>query len=217
VLERKLERQDSATEAEVNRRSEPRRRQRADVGSWPRSRPGTTALARLRRCTTGGAVKCWGWNANGDLGDGTTTARLTPVSRGGAQRRSRSQYRSARPTTARLLAGGAVKCWGWNAYGQLGERHDGGSLHSGQRCRSAGSRHRSDRGCLAAAAAVLATGGAVCWGSNSAGPTRRRDDNGPIGHRLRSPVLPARRERVNRMCVHLRRLGASGQAKCWAA
>jgi alpha-tubulin suppressor-like RCC1 family protein len=30
--------------------------------------------------TSAGKLECWGWNGDGELGDGTTTIRLTPVS-----------------------------------------------------------------------------------------------------------------------------------------
>jgi alpha-tubulin suppressor-like RCC1 family protein len=33
--------------------------------------------------TTGGAVKCWGYNPDGQLGDGSTRNRLRPVNEPG--------------------------------------------------------------------------------------------------------------------------------------
>lgn len=69
--------------------------------------------------TTGGGVKCWGWNRYGTLGDGTTTDRLTPVDVVGLSSGVMS-INAAYDHTCALLTSGGVKCWGWNGEGQLG-------------------------------------------------------------------------------------------------
>lgn len=68
---------------------------------------------------TDGTVKCWGYNGYGQVGDGTTTSpRITPTLVTGIANAIRvsvgEQYSCA------LLADGTIECWGYNAYGQLG-------------------------------------------------------------------------------------------------
>jgi alpha-tubulin suppressor-like RCC1 family protein len=70
--------------------------------------------------TSAGAVQCWGFNTNYQLGDGTTTDRNTPVnvsSLGGAV----SSVEAGFGHTCALLSSGAVQCWGYNFNGQIGD------------------------------------------------------------------------------------------------
>ena len=71
---------------------------------------------------SGGALKCWGLNTNGQLGDGTTTKRTTPVSVLASAGVSLSGVTAVTAGAGHACAvvAGAIKCWGLNSNGQLG-------------------------------------------------------------------------------------------------
>ena len=65
----------------------------------------------------GGGAFCWGWNGNGQLGDGTSTTRTSPVAvKGGLpfdELGAGGSYTCGR-------RGNEIWCWGSNSAGQLG-------------------------------------------------------------------------------------------------
>ena len=67
-----------------------------------------------------GDMKCWGHNGDGQLGDGSTTMRMSPVEVTGLSSVI-SQIACGGEHTCALLDSGTVKCWGNNAYGQVGD------------------------------------------------------------------------------------------------
>ena len=87
-----------------------------------------TALAKgpAHACgiTTSGAAYCWGFNPNGELGDGTTTTRLTPTPVSGGL--SFSALSAGSGFTCGLTTTRATYCWGNNQWGQLGDGTSGG-------------------------------------------------------------------------------------------
>ena len=58
-----------------------------------------------------GAVKCWGWNYYGQLGDGSNTDSSVPVAVAGI---GTATAVAIGGDSCALLAGGTVKCWGAN-------------------------------------------------------------------------------------------------------
>ena len=63
-------------------------------------------------------LSCWGDNANGELGNGTTTSSSVPVAVqkiGNAMRVIPGYY-----DNCAVLSTGHVDCWGYNGSGQLG-------------------------------------------------------------------------------------------------
>src|SRR5207249_2316596 len=75
----------------------------------------------IRTCglTAAGAAYCWGYNVYGQLGDGTTTDRLTPVLVAGGV--SFAAVSAGELHTCGLTAAGAAYCWGPGGNGQLGD------------------------------------------------------------------------------------------------
>jgi alpha-tubulin suppressor-like RCC1 family protein len=76
---------------------------------------------------TGGGVKCWGYNIDGELGDGTQVSKTTPVSvcatGSGASCTALtgvSKLSAGVAHTCVITTPSSVKCWGDQAFGQLG-------------------------------------------------------------------------------------------------
>lgn len=84
-------------------------------------------LSRGHSCAlmNGGDVRCWGNNDFGQLGDGTTTLRLTPISvrtsKDGAPLTDVLALAPGDFHTCVLMNGGEIRCWGSNQFGQLGD------------------------------------------------------------------------------------------------
>ena len=112
--------------------------------------------------TAAGVAYCWGWNDNGELGDGTTTSRSVPTAVSGGY-----TFTSISPGSDHscgLMAGGVAYCWGRNAYGQIGDgttqyRFVPTPVSGGLNFASlnAGGYHTCG---------LTAAGVAYCWGSN---------------------------------------------------
>lgn len=69
---------------------------------------------------TDGSLRCWGSNGDGQLGDGTTTDRLTATAVTGLPGPAIDVAPGGLHTCA-VLFDGTVWCWGRNNYGQLGD------------------------------------------------------------------------------------------------
>ncbi len=122
--------------------------------------------------TAAGAVYCWGYNAWGQLGDGTGTVRSSPVL-------VTTNVRFAAVSagyyhTCALTAEGAAYCWGWNPSGQLGDgtgtdRTQPVPVTGGLSFASvwAGGWVSASNRSGAHTCGVTITGAAYCWGLNS--------------------------------------------------
>jgi len=64
-------------------------------------------------------IKCWGDNSYGQLGDGTTTTRTTPVEVSGIS--DATAISAGTSHSCAVLSDGSIKCWGSGSNGQLGD------------------------------------------------------------------------------------------------
>ena len=130
--------------------------------------PVAIAAGRGHNCVLreNGAVACWGANAKGQLGDGTTADRSAPVVAQGVG--DAVQLALGRSHTCARRKTGAVVCWGSNERGQLGA-----GLDTQASARPVMVRGLTDAIALASgddhACAVRADNSVVCWGQNADG------------------------------------------------
>ena len=117
-----------------------------------------------------GTVWCWGYNASGELGDGTTTDALTPVRVAGLARATPVQVSGLTTATevatayrhsCALLADRTVRCWGYNNAGQLGDGTVGTRTTPVQTQTLTTATQLANSSC-----ALLADNTVRCWGSN---------------------------------------------------
>jgi alpha-tubulin suppressor-like RCC1 family protein len=115
---------------------------------------------------TSGSVVCWGSNASGQLGDGTTTNRAQPVAVPGLG--NVVAVATGLSHTCAMIAGG-IRCWGDNSQGELGS----GSDSTAPVTQPTLAQILIDPVAIAAGAqqtcAVRLGGQVLCWGQNSSG------------------------------------------------
>lgn len=174
---------------------------------------GVVAIAAGRRhscaLTAAGAVRCWGSNEKGQLGNDSTTDSPLPVDVTGLQS-GVAAIAAGGYNTCAVTSAGAVKCWGDNTYGQLGdgstnEAHvpvDVVGLSSGMAEVSIAELH----GCARSSGGDL-----KCWGTGYLGDGTQSDSLVPVD------VLPLGSAAISAAVGydHACALSDTGFVKCW--
>jgi len=164
--------------------------------------------------TEAGAVWCWGFNSEGQLGNGTTVNSLVPTPVSGLSSGVKSIAAGTTHNCAITQAGG-LKCWGYNGYGQLGDGTSGSfetepvqvdGLLSGVMAVSVGQFHTC---------AITDAGAAKCWGRNTDG--QLGNGNSPSVSTTPSSVvgLSSGATAITSGRYHSCALIGTGSVKCW--
>ena len=159
-------------------------------------------------------MNCWGYNGHGQLGDGTTTDSVVPVSVAGLASGVLAVTAGEAQTCAVTSAGGAM-CWGRNSFGELGDGTTTSSdvpvgvsgLASGVAAVATGGGHTC---------ALTDAGGVKCWGTNFGGQLgdgTNIDRTTPVGVVGLSSGVVA----VSAGPFHTCALTEAGGVKCWGS
>jgi alpha-tubulin suppressor-like RCC1 family protein len=163
-------------------------------------------------------LKCWGYNYYGQLGQGDTTNRISPVSVNIGSGLIVAEIALGDQTCIRITSG-SLKCWGRGDYGQLGNGgtsnigNDAGEMPPNQ-INIGGSAIQIAAGDLHTCA-ILSSITLKCWGNNA---------NGQIGvgntDNQLTPVIVSLGTTVPIFRVvcggwHTCALFANGEVKCW--
>jgi alpha-tubulin suppressor-like RCC1 family protein len=157
--------------------------------------------------TGAGAVECWGNNDYGQLGNASSHPTSTPVDVVGLSGGVKAIAAGGHHTCA-LTSGGAVKCWGENENGQLG---NGSTTNPGSGVATPVQVFGLTGGVTAITAgidyscALLRGGGAKCWGHNFAGQLGNgstKDSSTPVAVRLSAKGTPKTTPTTTSRAVH---------------
>ncbi|MGH7511340.1 MAG: RCC1 domain-containing protein, partial [Gemmatimonadales bacterium] len=95
---------------------------------WPRAVAGGLSFRRVtagwkHTCgeTPTNRAYCWGWNAFGQLGDGTDTPRQRPVAVSGGLSFGQLTAAGSGSHTCGKTTAGLAYCWGYGEFGQVGD------------------------------------------------------------------------------------------------
>ena len=159
----------------------------------------------------GGAVLCWGTNASGQVGDGTTNQRAFPVPVAGYT--DITQIAAGLNHTCARRSNGAVICWGAGSLGQLGNGAMGNSTQA------VAVQGLADALFLGAGAnhtcAVRASGAVVCWGANASG---QLGDGSTTNRATPVPVMGVTdASAVGAGLSHTCAVRRGGAVRCWGA
>ncbi|WP_188791471.1 cell wall-binding repeat-containing protein [Ornithinimicrobium pekingense] len=169
--------------------------------------------------TAAGAVRCWGYNGAGQLGDGTTTASPSPVSVKGLGAGTTRSVAVGGGFTCALTTDGAVRCWGSNHDGTLAgpygthstEVVDIPRLGAGTTVQvTTGQKH---------ACALSITGATRCWGSNSSSQLGIGMEKGgsQAWPALVSGLGPGTTRQVDATYLSTCAVRTDGAALCWGS
>ena len=122
-----------------------------------------------------GGAKCWGAGSFGRLGDGTGASSTVPVGVSGLASGVASVAAGVNHSCA-LTTAGAVKCWGRNSDGELGNNSSGVSARA-RRCVRSWRRRNPHRGRLLPHVRAVDSRRRVVLGCQQLWPARQRLDD----------------------------------------
>jgi len=161
--------------------------------------------------TSGGGVKCWGFNGSGELGDGTSTDSSTPVDVSDLPSGVAAISSGGAHTCALTISGG-IKCWGWNGLGQLGDGTKTDRSTPVDASTSANNSVVVTTGFMHTCAET-GSGGVRCWGYNhngQLGDGTTTDRSTPVDVSGLSALVQANASFVtSSLAVGIRSLGAT--------
>lgn len=186
---------------------------RHEAGAAPL--PENLGLGRSHSCAVmdDGSVRCWGSNESGQLGDGTTIGRLTPVEVSGITSDTVAVTGGDRHTCSTGLQG--TRCWGDNSNGQLG---------TGTTVSATTPQTISVGGSTGPLTSISAGGvhtcaifgsGTYCWGDNSQGQLGIGSTSAAPSPTFISGVSSGVPTKIAAGLAHTCVVASSGAVRCW--